>query len=249
VAKADQVVSFPAPANQVYGPGKTFALSATAPGGAVTFASSNTAVVTISGNVATIRGAGSVTITARQAGNASYNPGSQGRAVTVAKADQVVSFPAPANQVYGPGKTFSLSATAPGGAVTFASSNTAVVTISGNVATIRGAGSVTITARQAGNANYKPVSRTRTVRIAKADQTITFPAPPNQTFAPKQTFRLKAKAPGGKVAFSSDNAAVIRIKGNTATLVGKGVATITARQSGNTNYKSAKPVPRKVRVR
>jgi hypothetical protein len=123
------------------------------------------------------------------------------------------------------------------------------VTISGNVATIRGAGSVTITARQAGNANYKPVSRTRTVRIAKADQTITFPAPPNQTFAPKQTFRLKAKAPGGKVAFSSDNAAVIRIKGNTATLVGKGVATITARQSGNTNYKSAKPVPRKVRVR
>jgi hypothetical protein len=204
----------------------------------------------ISGNVVTILGAGSVTLAANQPGNSQFLPAEEvTTGFAVAKADQVVSFPAPANQVYGPGKTFSLSATAPGGAVTFASSNTAVVTISGNVATIRGAGSVTITARQAGNANYKPVSRTRTVRIAKADQTITFPAPPNQTFAPKQTFRLKAKAPGGKVAFSSDNAAVIRIKGNTATLVGKGVATITARQSGNTNYKSAKPVPRKVRVR
>jgi hypothetical protein len=55
--------------------GESFTLNATATSGlAVTYASSNTNVATVSGNVVTIVGTGPVTITASQVGNSSYDP-------------------------------------------------------------------------------------------------------------------------------------------------------------------------------
>ena len=53
------------------------------------------------------------------------------------------------------------------------SSATSVATISGNILTVKGAGSATITATQVGNDDYKPFSKGFTLTVAKAPLTIT----------------------------------------------------------------------------
>ena len=57
--------------------------------------------------------------------------------------------------------------------LTWKSSNTAVATVSGNVLTVRNAGTATITASQAGNYTYLPFSREFTFTVNKASLTIT----------------------------------------------------------------------------
>ena len=67
---------------------------------------------------------------------------------------QTITFSALTNAVYG-SPSFNLNATASSGlSVSYASSNTNVATISGNVVTIVGAGTTTITATQSGNSTY-----------------------------------------------------------------------------------------------
>ncbi len=71
--KTDQIITFGALANKTVGDA-VFNLTATASSSlAVSYASSNTAVATIAGNVVTIVGAGTSNITASQAGNATFN--------------------------------------------------------------------------------------------------------------------------------------------------------------------------------
>ena len=53
---------------------------------------------------------------------------------------------------------------------------------------------------------------------------------------------------GLTVSFSSSNAAVATVSGSTLTIVGKGTATITARQVGNTNFLAAPNVTRTLTV-
>ncbi|NVJ48728.1 MAG: MBG-2 domain-containing protein, partial [Cytophagia bacterium] len=72
VSKISQTITFTALADKTYGDA-AFDLAATASSNlAVTYASSNTSVATVSGNTVTIVGAGTTTITASQAGDASY---------------------------------------------------------------------------------------------------------------------------------------------------------------------------------
>ena len=59
------------------------------------------------------------------------------------------------------------------GAISYASSNTAVVTVSGNTLTIVGAGSATITATQAASGSYAEQSKTFTVTVNQAALTVT----------------------------------------------------------------------------
>jgi hypothetical protein len=159
-----------------------FAPGATASSGlAVSYTSSNTAVATIvSGNIHIV-GAGSATITANQPGDGTYNaapPVSQ--TLTVNKANQTITFGALPAKTFG-NADFAPGATASSGlAVSYTSLNTAVATIVGSNIHIVGAGSATITASQAGNANYNAapdVSQTLTVNKAATTTAITS-APP-----------------------------------------------------------------------
>ena len=165
VSQGSQKINFIAPGAQTYSPNASFGLMATAPGGTVSFSSGNTNVVMVNGNTANIIGAGSAVITASQSGNANYLPASSvTQKVTVSKANQVINFTPPGIKgtvsgnsytiPYNPGSNYTLSASAPGGAVTFSSSNAKAIKIVGNVATIVGKGTTVITASQAGNSNY-----------------------------------------------------------------------------------------------
>jgi hypothetical protein len=167
-----QTITFPAISNKLT-TDAPFVLNATASSGlAVSYASNNTAVATVSGNTVTIVGAGSVNITASQAGNASYLPATPvTRTFTVTapvtQQPQTITFP-PIGQKLVTDPNFNPGATASSGlAVTYTSSNPAIATIVGGLVDIVGAGTVTITAKQAGNASYLPatdVAQTFTVK-------------------------------------------------------------------------------------
>jgi hypothetical protein len=251
VNKGSQTITFTQPAAQTYIPNGTFALSGSAPGGAVTFTSSDVNVVSIVGAKATIKGAGTANITANQSGSSNYEAAPEViRTVTVNKRAQSITFTQPVVQTFAPNGTFALKGTAPGGAVTFTSSNTNVVSIVGNIVTKIGAGTAVITANQSGSANYNPATAvTRTVTMNKGAQSITFTQPATQTFVLNGTFALAGSAPGGDVTFTSSNANILSISGTTATMKARGRVTVTVSQAGSANYRSAKPVVRVITLK
>jgi hypothetical protein len=250
--KQSQTITFAALAAKTFGDA-AFTLSASASSGlAVSYASSNTAVATVSGNTVSIIGAGTSTITASQAGNNTFGVATSiTQTLTVNKANQSVTFAAlPAKLVTDP--AFALSATggASGLPVIFVSSNTAVATISGSTVTIVGAGTTTITASQAGNANYNAAADvTQTLTVSpKQSQTITFATLAARTFG-DAAFTLAATASSQlAVSYASSNAAVATVSGNTVTIVGVGTTTITASQAGNNAFDAATNVTQTLTV-
>lgn len=127
--------------------------------------------------------------------------------------------------------------------VIYSSSNSSVAAVSGNLVTIVGAGTATITATQAGDNCTLPITGTsQSLIVDKGNQTITFPVLSSKNYndAP---FLLTATASSGlALSYSSSNPNVITISGNTATITGTGTTTITASQDGNSNYYAAAPV-------
>jgi|GEM_PF-2482868 len=84
--------------------------------------------------------------------------------------------------------------------------------------------------------------------VSQASQTITFGALATKN-ATDAAFALTATASSNlTVSYSSSNASVATVAGNTVTLVGAGSTTITASQAGNTNYAAATSVPQTLTV-
>jgi hypothetical protein len=198
--------------------------------------------------VATVHltGAGSCTITASQAGNATYNPAPdvpQTFTVAAAMQNQAITFGALANKTFGD-PDFAVSATASSGlAVTFGATGNCTVT--GATVHLTGTGSCTITASQAGNATYNPapdVPQTFTIAAAMQNQTITFGALANKTFGDPD-FTVSATSSSGLPA-SFGASGNCTVSGATVHLSAAGSCTITASQAGNATYNAAPDVPR-----
>ena len=173
LAKTPQTISFTAPSGKAYGD-PDFDPGATASSGLpVTYSSSTPGVCTIVDGKVHIVGAGECTVTASQAGNDTYAGEVVTRTFTIAtnapsaKADQTISFTAPPGKAYGD-SDFDPGATASSGLpVTYSSSTPTVCTIVSGKVHIVGAGTCTVTASQAGDANFNPQSLSRTFTIAK----------------------------------------------------------------------------------
>jgi len=124
-------------------------------------------------------------------------------------------------------------------AVSFAA--TGNCTIATTMVTITGAGSCTITASQAGDTNYNAAPNVpQTFSIAKADQTITFDPLANKT-AGDPPFTVIATASSG-LAVSFAATGNCTVSGDTVTLTDAGSCTITASQSGNSDFNPAPDV-------
>ena len=197
-------------------------------------------------------GAGTVTITASQAGNDNFGEALDvTQSLTIEKASQAITFEALADKTYGDA-AFDLTATggASGHAVTFTSSDETVASVSGSTVTIVGAGTVTITASQAGNDNYSAaLDVQQTLTIEKASQAITFEALTDKTFG-DAPFDLTATggSSGHAVTFTSSDETVASVSGSTVTIEGAGTATITASQAGNDNYSAALDVSQSLTI-
>ncbi len=162
---------------------------------------------------------------------------------------QTITFNPLSNKTYSDPQ-FAISGTSSSGLpVSFSSSNSLVATVSGNIVTIVGAGTAVITADQSGNTFFNPApSVQQTLVVNKANQTITFNPLPSKSVI-DVPFSLSASSSSGlAVNYVSLNTSVASISGNTVSIVGAGVTTITASQTGNTNYNPASNVQQNLTV-
>jgi hypothetical protein len=206
--------------------------------GAITYTSSNTAVATIDGSTVTIVSAGTSTITATQATTANYLAGTITATLTVNKITTVLSGFSVAARTFGDASFNLVSPTTNStGTFTYTSSNTAVATIAGNVVTIVGAGTSTITASQATNTNYTASSTTASLVVSKGTPTYTSFSIPQKIIG-NAAFAITPPVSNstGAFTYTSSNTSVATIAGSTITIVGIGTSTITATQATTTNY-------------
>ena len=233
---------------------QSITLSATASSGlAVSYASSDSTVASVSGNSLTIHNLGTVTITASQAGGADPSNSNitylaaedVSHTFTVAKSAQFITFDNLPDRNITDGITFSLVASTTSGLpIVFESNDTNLLTIAGTTATILDEGAVTITAKQAGSEDYEPASKSSSFTLFKRDQVITF-APLADTDITVSTISLNASASSNLgVVYDVNDTAVATVSGDVLTVVAGGRVAVTARQSGNIAWRAAEPVSR-----
>ncbi|MDE3009771.1 MAG: hypothetical protein KGI67_02680 [Pseudomonadota bacterium] len=248
---AAQTINFSAPATSAAA-GATVTLAATSTSGLpVAYSSTTTSVCTVSGDVVTAIAAGTCTIVATQAGNASYAAATsvtQNFSITSGPAAQTITFSPPSTALV-IGATATLSGTASSQLpVSYASTTTGVCTVNGAVVTGVMAGTCSITASQAGNSSYQAATPvTQSFAIGLDPQTITFntPAAPNVG----STGTLTATATSGlTVSFASSTPTVCTVSGTTLSAVASGTCTVTASQSGNATYAAAASVPHTITI-
>jgi hypothetical protein len=251
VNKRSQNITFNQPADATYSPGGQFPLVAvTSSGLLVSFTSSDSGAVAVSGSIGTTIGAGTTTITASQAGDANTLPASPvSRTISVQKAFQTVTFP-PFSTVTVGVAPITLNAVATSGLpITYLSFDSSVASISGNVLTVNNTGATNIRASQPGDANYFQATYIeQRITVDRGNQTITFPALAGRTFG-DPSFSLPATTTSGlPITYQSSNPSVATVNGSTAVITGAGSTVFTASQPGNFNYFPATPVSQSLTV-
>lgn len=243
-----QTISFGAQAAQVFAAGGTFALNPAASsdsGLPVAYTSQTTGVCTISGEAVTMRAAGTCTIAADQAGDAAHTAAATvTQSIVIGQATQAISgFAAnPVAPVFAPNGTFTVSANggASGNPVLFAvaPASASVCSISGSTVTMRSTGMCSLTANQAGNANYSPAPQVvLDVAIAAAAPTLAWISGLQKIIGePAFELPVPTSTSSGGFTYTSANPAVATVNGRTVSIVGAGTAVLVATQAAAGNY-------------
>ncbi|WP_159442318.1 MBG domain-containing protein [Chitinophaga niabensis] len=236
IQKATAQISFSNLPVKTYGDAD-FAPGATIPNGLpITYTSSNAGVATIVGNNIHITGAGTTTITAKQAGDNNYNPAADvsvtltvnKKQLTVTADNKTISFGDPL-----PTFTYIISGFVPGETAAVFTTPVSITATGSN------AGTYPITASGAAAANYDFTYQPGTLTILKGTAQINFPTLPVKTYGDAD-FNPGATIPSGlPITYTSSNTGVASIVGNNIHITGAGTTTITAKQAGDQNYNPA----------
>ena len=232
---------------------QSITLSATASSGlAVSYASSDSAVASVSGNSLTIHNLGTVTITASQAGgtdpsnsNITYLAAEDvSHTFTVAKSAQFITFDNLPDRNITDGITFSLVASTTSGLpIVFESNDTNLLTITGTTATILMRVRLRLPQIRRVVKIMNPQAKA-VLLLSSKDQVITF-APLADTDITVSTITLNATASSNLgVVYDVNDTAVATVSGDVLTVVAGGRVAVTARQSGNIAWRAAEPVSR-----
>ena len=146
-----------------------------------------------------------------------------------------------------------LSASASSGLpVTITSSNPAVASVSGMTLNFHAAGTVTLTARQAGNADFLAAPDVpRSLRVysgIKVPQTITFNDPGDPVHGDVSLVVTASSSSGLPLVFSSSDPAVATVEAGRLVARFPGTTTITASQPGDLEFNPATPVAHEITV-
>jgi outer membrane protein OmpA-like peptidoglycan-associated protein/predicted RNA-binding protein with TRAM domain len=243
IAQAAQAGVFLTSTTGTYGSTVALTSSGGSGTGAVTYAvtSAGTAGCSISSTTLSATGAGTCTVTVTKASDTNYLArSSTATTVTIGQAAQSITFASLSNATYGD-PTFGLGATASSGlAVTYASADLTICSVSGSTVSIVGSGTCTITASQAGNANYSAataVPRSFTIdQAAQATLSITSPS----TAIYGETISLAAAGGSGTGALVFGvTAGTCIVSGTTLTLGNAGsTCRVQATKVSDANYLS-----------
>jgi hypothetical protein len=164
----------------------------------------------------------------------------------VGKEDQALTFPALGPYVFGQAPV-TLAATATSGLTPTYAVTGGPCAVSADKLTITGAGACVVAADQAGDADFAAAPRvTRTITIAKASQSIAFPA--QGPYAVGQTAALGATSSSALPVAYTVTSGPCAVSGTTLTTTGAGACVVAADQPGNANYLAAARVTRTITV-
>lgn len=244
--KTDQTITFDALTDKTYGDAP-FSLSASASSSLpVTF--SATGPVSINGSDVTITGAGLVTITASQVGDATFNPAASVNqtfvvstaTLTVTPDDQQITF----GEVI-PTLTVTYSGFVGSDAIVDLDSEP---TLSTQATSSSDVGTYDITASGGSDDNYAYSYLIGTLTIEQADQTITFDPIADIDLANNSTINLSASASSSLgVSFTLITGDGV-INGNVLAVNATGNFIVEAAQSGNNNFNAASEVTQSFQV-
>lgn len=234
----NQTITFPAIANHSFGDPAIMLNAAASSGLPVAFTVISGPAVLSGSNLLTLTGSGAVTIEADQSGNSGFNAATPiDESFNVAKANQSIAF-APVPNHSASDAPFALTATASSGLAAYFNILSGPATVSNNIVTLLGGGTVTVIASQPGNSNYNAAATLQqSFTVSKIPQTITFGALSQQK-AGDASFPLTATVNSGlSVNFSVSGPAMLN--GNIVTVTGSGNVTVVASQPGNSIYAAA----------
>jgi mucin-19 len=203
----------------------------------ITLGAGSAATLNGSNELVSIQSTGFVEIIVNQAGNSNYNPAAVSHSFDVVKSNQEITFNSLANKTYGDA-SFLLTGTASSDLdVTYQSSNTNIATVTGNMVTIIGAGTTTITASQPGNGSWNAATDvSQILTVNKGTPVISNFENITATYDDPDITLGATSTSTGNISYSSSNAAVASIEGSILSLTGAGTADITVNQTSDDNY-------------
>jgi hypothetical protein len=261
--KQNQTITFDlgANANKTLGDADFTLVASATSGLEVSFSSSDETVATVSGNVVSIVGSGTTTLTASQEGNSNFNAAPPiEQLLTIGKASQTITFdpdPIPDQNLSDGSLALDISVNTGLPLTVSILSGDATIGESGTQGTYdltyNSSGTVTIEVAQAGDDDYASITETISFNViddSKSDQTITFDlgADQNKTFG-DTPFTVSATSSSGlPVTFAVDDESIATVEGSEITIVGAGTTSITASQSGDDDYNPATSVSQTLTV-
>lgn len=215
--------------------------------GAVSFAvTAGANICSVSGSVLTGTDVGSCTVTATRASDALYNEVSGQVVVVVTRALQPgwTASATPSATISVNGTTTVVTSGGAGtGAVSLAVTAGAVsCSLAGNVVTGVKPGTCTVTATNAGDAQYEPVSTTVDIQVDQAAQAplVATASPSSIPYLGTSSLSVSGGSGTGAVSFAvTAGAGLCQVSGNVLTGIGVGSCTVTATKAADTNYGSA----------
>ncbi len=213
------------------------------------FNGSGSAFVDMNG-ILTAISAGDLTLTVTSAGNTDYNQTSVDQYITVTKGTPILSITSDNTVLLGASLQAVTNTTATydrGGAVTFSitsGSGSATVDVNTGLITTLKAGTNTLTAMSAGDADYNPAVATQQITILQVTPTLTFTSTNTLVVDGTLTATVTTTATassGGAVTFAvvaGSGSATVNSSTGLLTAISVGTVTLTATAAGDTNYGS-----------
>ena len=256
INRADQIISFTAPANRTYG-AAPFAVAPTSTSGLpVTVTSTTPAVCTVAGNVVTVVGSAiggaTCSLTADQSGDANYNAApANTKTFTVSQAAQAaLTMTSASSTLFGETLTLAAAGGSGTGSLSFSVTSPTgpgLCSLSGTTLTLGDAGSLCkVQATKAASANYLAANTLeQTITIGRADQTLAFTsAVPTQpefggTYSPAATAVSTVTGLSSGVTPTFTASGNCTLAGGVVTFGLPGSCVVTASAASSTNFAAA----------
>jgi len=208
---------------------------------------------TIAGTKVTVTGTGTVVLAANQAGSVNYEAAPQiTTSFTVDETKQTISaFAAIPAKTYGVAPFTIVPPKASSGLPVTVTVFSGPASISGATVTVTAAGTVTLAANQAGDANFAPAAQVTTSFVVNGiAQTLTAFAPiAAQTFGEAPFHITPPTASSGLPVTVTVKSGPASISDDTVTLLGAGTVVLAADQAGNSTHAAAKEVTTSIVVK
>ncbi|HEV7858320.1 MAG TPA: aryl-sulfate sulfotransferase [Pyrinomonadaceae bacterium] len=233
ISKADQAINFEPLSDKTYGDAP-FAISSSSTSGLPVHFSIVSGPATMSDDILTITGVGTVIVRASQGGDTNYQAAPDvDQTFTIVKATPAINWTNPASITYGT----ALNATQLN-ATTSVPGTLVYTPAAGTILNVGHNQSLTVNFTPADSSNYNNASMSVAIDVSKADQTISFDALSGKTYG-DAPFMMSASTPSGlPVSFQVLNGPA-SINGNMVTINGAGTVRLRASQAGNENYNAA----------